>query len=744
MQRHSLTTIAHLAHSARPEQGIEAQPYSEHVLAVRRGAKARMDAALRYSSTNRTYLSGYAEQAGFWHDLGKLEEENQRVLRGEVRSRKLPVNHVDAGVAVLLSRRLAEAATAVYSHHSGLCDFAEEQAKQQLSKVDPSYAALRDPEVKLRTDARITELASLHLSLTGEDADVTTSGCVEKLSGFSRRLLLSCLVDADHGDTARHWGEERETGRIHGRWGERLASLDRYVSRLGASDARSEERRRIYKECRDSPARAALVSCESPVGSGKTTAVMAYLLRVAEERDLRHLFVVLPYTNIIDQAVEVYRKALVLEGEDPEQVVAAHHHQAEFNSWEARHLTTLWRAPVIVTTAVQFFETLAAAATPALRKLHELPGSAVFVDEAHAAMRIELWPYMWRQLKELGEAWSCRFVLGSGSLVRFWEIERIMGGSPERIPALAGAEEMKRAEAQERERIRYRTYEKSLNLEQLCDLIAAQHGPRVVVMNTVHSAAVVAQKLRQGGQRVEHLSTALAPEDRRRILSRVRRALEQQPECEMILAATSCVEAGMDLSFRTGFRERSRAASLIQLGGRVNRHGERGACTVWDFVAGDERLKSHPEFTHSRPIVEEMFRSGKWETPPGDAATYALVEEFKRAAQDDLIENLLTAERCNRYPTVAKMARLIKSDTRLVVVDEGLADRLRRGMATAREIRSGSVQLWSYQIHSLALEEIIPESGIYRWGYNYDKEFLGVMKGILGLKEIDSAGCAIL
>ena len=73
---------------------------------------------------------------------------------------------------------------------------------------------------------------------------------------------------------------------------------------------------------------------------------------------LRHIFVVLPYTNIVQQSVDVYRKALVLPGENPEKIVAAHHHQAEFKSADLRFLTTLWDAPIIVTTAVQFFETL--------------------------------------------------------------------------------------------------------------------------------------------------------------------------------------------------------------------------------------------------------------------------------------------------------------------------------------------------------------------------------------------------
>lgn len=733
-----------LAHSARPDNGIVAQSYRAHVGAVRQGATENMRAALRYYSGSGSWLTTFAEWAGAFHDLGKLEGENQRVLRGEVRARKLPVNHVDAGVAHLRAKSLMEAAIAVYSHHVGLCDVPEEMAKEQRGREAPDSAALRDPVVRQQTDASCPTLVADHHLHAGMDPEVLP-GKSPHLLGLGRRLLLSCLVDADHGDTARHAGDERETVAVDPRWGLRRAALDRYVDGLGGGDStRAATRRQVYEQCRSSEASEPLISCESPVGTGKTTAVMAYLLRVAEEMSLRHIFVVLPYTNIIDQAVEVYRNALVLPGEDPEQVVAAHHHQAEFSSWEARHLTTLWRAPVIVTTAVQFFETLAAAATPPLRKLHELPGSAVFIDEAHAAMRIELWPYMWRQLKELGTDWGCRFVLGSGSLVRFWESERIMDGQPERIPGLIPGEGMKLAEEAERTRIQYKTRTDALNLESLCNWVGEVRGPRVIVLNTVHSAAVVARELKERGLKVEHLSTALAPVDRRRIMKRVRERLINEPEGEFILAATSCVEAGVDLSFATGFRERSRTASLIQLGGRVNRHGERRTGTVWDFVCGDERLKIHPEFTHSRPVVEEVFKNDRWKMSPGDVATYALDEEFKRSSGDEQIKELLSSENTGQYPKVARLARLIRTDTRLVIVDEGVAERVRQGVAQAREIREQSVQLWGYQVRSLALEELVPESGMYKWAYAYESEFLGVMRGILGLKTIDRAGFTLI
>ena len=140
---------------------------------------------------------------------------------------------------------------------------------------------------------------------------------------------------------------------------ERLKQLDTYVKSLETSDPRSQLRSQMYEKCRNSVQTSQFVSCDSPVGSGKTTAVMAHLLKQASSRRLRRIFVVLPFTTIITQSVDVYRRALTLPGEDPEKVVAELHSRADFEDKETRYLTSLWRSPIIVTIAVAFYEMLA-------------------------------------------------------------------------------------------------------------------------------------------------------------------------------------------------------------------------------------------------------------------------------------------------------------------------------------------------------------------------------------------------
>lgn len=572
---------------------------------------------------------------------------------------------------------------------------------------------------------------------------------IGQFSGLERRILLSCLVDADHGDTARHYSQEPLVVGIEPRWQERLEALNRYVARLAETAAgRWALRSEIFDACGSADASHPIQACDAPVGSGKTTAVMAYLLNAAVKLRLRRIFVVLPYTNIVNQAVNVYRTALTLHGEDKEAVVAAHHHQAEFGTPDYRYLTTLWQAPIVVTTAVQFFETLSANSTVRLRKLHRVPGAAVFIDEAHAAIPVHLWPFMWTRLEELGREWRCRFVLGSGSLAKFWESPRIMkeGGGPKHIPNLINETIRSTGMEQERRRIAYRTNSTPLALQDLCDWIQLWPGSRLVVMNTVQSAAVVARELRTRKADVLHLSTALAPAHREPIIEEIHKRLKHQSGGRnWTLVATSTVEAGVDFSFQVAFRERCRAASLVQIGGRVNRHGEFGGGEVWDFIVNDPSLPPHPDFATTREVVDLLFQTGRWNEDTTALMTAALVEEFKRAGGDKRIKELLEKEKSGDYPEVTRLSRVISADTRVVVVNPCLVKALRSGRPVdRRRVMAQSVQLWSRKIKALKLQPISSKDDLYAWDLAYDAGFLGVMEGLLTHIDIDRDGFAII
>src|SRR5207244_6560203 len=129
---------------------------------------------------------------------------------------------------------------------------------------------------------------------------------------------------------------------------------------------------------------------------------------------------------------------------------------------------------------------------------------------------------------------------------------------------------------------------------------------RLLIVNTVQSAAAIARQLAKefGGEHVEHLSTALTPRDRQATLELVKLRLRQPNHRDWTLVATSCVEAGVDISFRSGIRERNSLTSLLQTSGRVNRSNEYAHADIWDIqLRHDHLLRPHPAFDASSRIL---------------------------------------------------------------------------------------------------------------------------------------------
>jgi CRISPR-associated endonuclease/helicase Cas3 len=743
--------LAHSAHDGAPEQ-----TYRAHVgEVIRLGMEFGREAA-GFSPKWREPFLAALEMALNYHDLGKLDEIFQDDLRRNRRQTRL--NHVDAGVAHLLKGKHGEAVIAAYAHHIGLPSRPEERAKnangiagmfRDLEK-DAGSTGLKTHE---RSDSKLADYLVEH-------ARIFTPVVRPAAVGFSslvRRLLLSCLVDADHSDTARHYGNERPVEPPKIRTAERLAALDRYVAGLAAKANPESERERlrlelrqeVYRACRERAVKPGehLLSCGSSVGTGKTTAVMAHLLRVAAERQLRRVFVVLPFTNIIDQSVDVYRRGLRLPNEtepDMEAVVAAHHHRVEYESYELRHLASRWDSPVVVTTAVQFFEALAAKATAPLRKLHQVAGSAIFVDESHAAMPAALWPQMFRWLRELCDDWGCHLVLASGSLARFWELEDFIPASERRpIPELVSADVANRTNEFEDKRVHIRTQSDKFSLPNLAEFVLSKPGPRLVILNTVQSAAVLANHLREDcklGLNVEHISTALTPLDRAKTVRRVRERLVS-PEKDWCLVATSCVEAGVDFSFRSAFRESWGLVNLLQIAGRASRSGEYQDTEVWDLRHDESGgLSLHPQAKVARGVLAYIFSEcakQQRQPSPGDC-TEALRLELRndRGAQALRIEEIERAEKAADYPEVAKLCRIITADTQTVLVDQALAKRIesrdRTQLPSWRDIMQHSVQIWASRLDpgKLPVKPIGPGGELWAWIGQYDS-FLGYMAWVV-------------
>ena len=715
-----------IAHSA--QNGHPAQTYEAHIQGVHKKALGYAMEAEQYSEKATGMLTSVVEDSAALHDLGKLDDENQKVLQNpKSGQRHLPINHTDAGSAALISTGRAHAAMLVYSHHRGLPDFRTEESCKE--------AILRDdhPSIRDHVNRTLNELLSRHHTLFPPLSD-------EKPRNYDGdhkvllRIALSCLADADHTDTAIAYGQASEREELPLlRADERLAALDRYVSGLSGGDERDRLRSEMYASCRNADIHGNFSSCDSPVGSGKTTAVMAHLLQQAARRNARRIFVVLPYTSIIEQSVDVYRQALVLPGEKPDEVVAELHSRADFDDYETRYLTALWRAPIIVTTAVTFFETLSSCRPSTLRRFHELPGSVIFLDEAHNALPLRLLPLAWHWMNVLADEWNCYWVLASGSLVRYWELDRLSEIKLERpmVSELVDSKLRKQLMQYEQSRVAFRWSEKSMSRSELIAKVQCAPGPRLLIMNTVRNAAVIAADISKASGRecVEHLSTALTSEDRKKTVDRIKQRLSDPNDTDWTLVATSCVEAGMDFSFRTGFREMASLLSLLQSAGRVNRHGEFADAEMWSFsLQDDSLLNKNRSLECSAAVLRNYFAKNTDIVP--ELSTRSMNDEIVR---DDscikAIKFLLKQESSMQFNTVDGEFKVIDDDnTVIAVIDESLAAAIEQGHGDWRELQKKSVTIHRKAAARWKTRKI--RDNIYQWMAGYDS-FLGYMSGVL-------------
>jgi CRISPR/Cas system-associated endonuclease/helicase Cas3 len=330
---------------------------------------------------------------------------------------------------------------------------------------------------------------------------------------------------------------------------------------------------------------------------------------------------------------------------------------------------------------------------------------------------------------------------------------------PEIIPDLVPKQLREEALRQERKRIIPVRHPSVLNDTELINLVLSKPSPRLVIMNTVQSAAVLADKLAKNGKeeypidlhtsKTLHLSTALSPTDREGIVKEIEERLAlpiDNSRRDFTLVATSCVEAGVDFSFCSAFRERAGTANLIQIGGRVRRNNEDFEPTLIDFRIEAPLFNRHPAFTLSSQILEKLFNENKVESdPPADLVTEALRRELM-SDTSERHKRLQKMEREMDYPEVARLYQVISSNTILVLVNQQIIEKLeKKEKVYPKEINRNSVQIWTDKIGKTCAYPLEGFPGLYALDKdNYDKTFLGYMKGMLQQLKQDSEGGGVI
>ena len=546
-------------------------------------------------------------RVGFLHDIGKYSEEGQKRQRDPEHVSK--VDHSTAGMQEALRLGDIPAAFAIAGHHGGLPDFDGNLMLRAQKKLDGKM----DPSAWKR-EVAIDGCTDLPKWVTNRFESVEAA--------MYTRMLFSCLVDADYLDTEKALQGERPRGEF--------ASLEELFGRLKAHvepwltaprDELCRRRNEILEEClRGGEKPKGLYTLTVPTGGGKTVASLAFALSHAKEHGLKRVIYVIPYTSIIEQTADTFSKFLGAEN------VLEHHSQAELggegedaedSAAQRRRLACEnWDAPVIVTTAVQFFESLYAAKTSRCRKLHNLAQSVIIFDEAQTLPVTLLKPCV-SAIAELVRRYGATAVLCTATQPALGKLfHKFAPEMPirELAPNPDGLFDFFR---------RVHFVREGLLSDEMVSQRLSEEEQALCVVNSRKRAREIFRMLPENGR--FHLSTLMTAVDRSRTLDEIRDRLKEGLRCRVV--STSLVEAGVDMDFPTVWREMSGLDSILQAAGRCNREGGRKAAesTVHIFegegrVSAALRLRMAPaaevleeyEDINTRVAIERYFAKLLW------------------------------------------------------------------------------------------------------------------------------------
>lgn len=628
---------------------------------------------------------------GLAHDIGKYSDEFQLRLRGGKK-----VDHATAGAIECFKIKAAFEAVCVIGHHSGLPNVGHKDADTTESqtffgrKLRAEQGGI--PDYRKNWNG--------HIALPQDYFRPSGRGFA---TAFYIRMLYSCLVDADYIDTETFMNGDAGRGNY-----EPLSALcDKLTAYISKWNNPTREidilRQKILNSCIEkASAPRGIFSLTVPTGGGKTVASMAFALNHAVANSMKRIIYVIPYTSIIEQNAKVFRDILGQENVVEHHSQVSHELSEDADELEYRSAlaTENWDAPVIVTTAVQFFESLYANRSSKCRKLHNIANSVIIFDEAQMIPSNNLRPCV-AAIAELVRAYNATAVLCTATqpaidemLLEYSKKESVV----ELCPDVDGMFE----------KFRRTSFEKEgrLTTDELVSRLESQQQVLCIV-NTRKFAQEVYEALPSEGR--FHLSTLMCPVHRKQKLDEIRERLKSGKTCRVV--STSLIEAGVDVDFPRVFREMAGLDSILQAAGRCNREGKRSAESSIVTVFESEN-KVNKLIAVNRDAAEETVRD--WTQPNTTSTIERYFKAYRDFLRNDDKSGVITASEkgisgCGLpFEWIAKEFKLIDQNTFAVYIPIGegkeLVSRLREGERSRGLYRRAgmySVSVYQNQFDSL-------------------------------------------
>jgi CRISPR-associated endonuclease/helicase Cas3 len=538
------------AHSLAHAPQADWQALSQHLSAV---AERSAEFAKGFSSEE------WARLIGLLHDLGKARASFQHYLErcnDLTDSEYDGSDHSHSGAGALLAIRQFEArgriiAYCVAGHHAGLPDWIDglTPCGALRYRLDQEQAVLAEPAVKEWIRENQPTLECPKAPWKFKDPDVS----------FWIRMLYSCLVDADFLDTEAFM--ELQKAQIRTRYPSLSELAKHFFEQLDEKQRLSDTTtvNQIRVEIRDACETAAelppgLFSLTVPTGGGKTLSSTAFALRHAMKHKLQRIIYVIPYTSIIEQTADVLRSFFGADN------VVEHHSNfdPDKETQQSRLASENWDAPIIVTTNVQFFESLYGCKSSRCRKLHNIAGSVVILDEAQLLPPRLLLPCV-EAMRQLVSHYGVSMVLSTATQPALPGLENVCEIIP---PGMNLYDRLKRTNI---------VLPENRTVRQTWEEIATelrQHDQVLCIVNTRKDCRELHVLMPEG---TIHLSATLCGEHRSLVIATIKAMLYEGLPVRVI--STQLVEAGVDIDFPVVYRAFTGLPSIAQAAGRCNREG---------------------------------------------------------------------------------------------------------------------------------------------------------------------------
>lgn len=590
------------------EDGTE-QPLIDHLLGT---AEAARNNAMSFGNGTMAYL------CGMLHDIGKYSDDFQNRIKNDARR----CDHSTAGAKLAFEKNPVLGKLMAYciaGHHSGLLNCG---SQSDVGGEGTLYGRLSDSYHIPDYSAYGTEVEADFQALFSERLDLKIFDQTEV--GFSIafliRMVFSALVDGDFLDTEAFMSGgavDRNTTYDFPKYHEALlAELERLSA--GGEGPINAKRREITEECQKAGrGPRGLYTLTVPTGGGKTLSSMLFALEQVLANDMERIIYVIPYTSIIEQNAKVFKDIF------GEAQVLEHHANFDFDDTDPVYKklklqTENWDVPIVVTTNVQFFESLYGNRTSKCRKLHNIANSVIIFDEVQMFPTNYLVPCT-RAIAEL--VYNCRStaVLCSATLPNLRE----------RFPeSLVMKEISTEVEANDNLFKRAKVIRRgTLTLEALAAELSEQRQCLCIVNTRKHALALYEALDCEGKY---HLSTLMYPAHRKRVIKEIRGNLKNGEPC--IVISTRLIEAGVDVDFPRVYRSLAGLDAIVQAGGRCNREGK--LCHPDGSKALGEVHVFEPEGDYARRQPPSFSREG--------AITQLVMAEYEDIFSPEAIEDYFT------------------------------------------------------------------------------------------------------